>query len=148
IRTGYSLSPYQEAMGTVQMQAFPGEVQIDLIGVNPYTPAGNLTTGLPIIQPPTGSNGVFPLPPNTGNVTAVNSKKDFVRGYYQSYNFTVQREFGADIVASVGFVGTHAVHLQASVGLNYGQLGGGTASQPLAYLPDFSTGITTPLPWG
>jgi hypothetical protein len=40
------------------------------------------------------------------------------------------------------------VHLNSSVGLNYGTVGGGTASQPLAFLPDYSTGITTPLPWG
>jgi hypothetical protein len=45
-------------------------------------------------------------------------------------------------------VGTHVVHLETGVGLNYGQVGGGPASQPLAFLPDYSTGISTPLPWG
>ena len=148
IRMGYSISPSQLNMGVPQIQAFPGEVQLDILGVNPYTPAGSLTTGLPIIQPPTGVNGVFALPPNTGNVTAVNTKTNYVRGYYQSYNFTLQRELPGDLLASLGYVGTHAVHLQTAVGINYGQVGGGTASQPLAFLPDFSTGITTPLPWG
>jgi hypothetical protein len=52
------------------------------------------------------------------------------------------------LFGSLGYVGTHGVHLQTAVNLNYGQLGGGTASQPLAFVPDFSTGITTPLPWG
>ena len=42
----------------------------------------------------------------------------------------------------------HATHIQTSVNLNYGQLGGGTASQPLAWIPDYSTGITSLLPWG
>jgi hypothetical protein len=42
----------------------------------------------------------------------------------------------------------HAVHLQTSVNQNYGQLGGGTASQALAWIPDYSAGITALLPWG
>ncbi len=148
IRAGYSLSPYQEQMGIVQMQAYPGEVQLDEVAVNPYTPVGHLSTGLPTILAAPGTNSVYPLLPNTGNVTAVNSQKNFVRGYFQSYNFTVQRELPLGMLGSVGYVGTHAVKLQTSVDLNYGQLGGGTASQPLAFVPDYSTGITSPLPWG
>ena len=35
-----------------------------------------------------------------------------------------------------------------AVNLNYGQLGGGTASQALAWIPDYSAGITALLPWG
>ena len=148
IRTGYSLSPAQFNMGQPQIQAYPGEVQLDEVAANPCSYVGQLHTGLPTIvaAPKTGS--VFPILKNTGNVTSVNRKKNFVRGYYQSYNFTVQRELPGDVLASVGYVGTHAVHLQTAVDINYGQLGGGTASQPMAFVPDFSTGITTPPPWG
>src|SRR5215831_6240821 len=49
IRAGYSLSPYQENMGITSMQAYPGEVQLDLIAPNPYTYVGQLHTGLPQI---------------------------------------------------------------------------------------------------
>jgi hypothetical protein len=52
------------------------------------------------------------------------------------------------VLASLGYVGTHAVKLFMPVGINYGQLGGGTASQPFANIKDFSTGITTIMPWG
>jgi hypothetical protein len=121
---------------------------LDELSVNPYTPVGHLTTGLPTILSAPGVNSVYPLLPNTGNVTAVNSKKDFVRGYFESYNFTLQRELPGDLLASLGYVGTHAVHLQTAVNINYGTLGGGTASQPLASIPDYSAGITTLLPWG
>ena len=131
-----------------QMQAYPGEVQLDEVAVNPYTPVGHLTTGLPTILAAPGTNSVYPLLPNTGNVTAVNSKTNFVRGYFESYNFTLQRELPGDLLASLGYVGTHAVHLQTAVNINYGTLGGGTASQPLASIPDYSAGITTLLPWG
>jgi len=148
IRAGYSLSPYQENMGITAMQAYPGEVQLDLIAPNPYSYVGQLRTGLPQILAAPGSNSVYPILPATGNLTGVNSNKKFVRGYYQSYNFTVQRELPGNMLGSVGYVGTHAVHIQTSVNLNYGQLGGGTASQALAWIPDYSAGITALLPWG
>jgi hypothetical protein len=148
IRAGYSLSPYQENMGITSMQAYPGEVQLDLIAPNPYSYVGQLHTGLPQILAAPGTNSVYPILPATGNLTGVNSNKKFVRGYYQSYNFTVQRELPGSLLGSVGYVGTHAVHIQTSVNLNYGQLGGGTASQALAWIPDYSAGITALLPWG
>src|SRR5262249_3845974 len=90
VRMGYAISPSQLNMGFPQTQPSPGEAQLDDLGVNPSPPAGSLTTGLPIIHPPVGHDGVFPLPPNPGNVTAVNTKTNYIRGYYQSYNFTVQ----------------------------------------------------------
>ena len=148
IRTGYSLSPYQEQMGITSMQAYPGEVQLDLIAPNPYSYVGQLHTGLPQILAAPGTNSVYPLLPNTGNLTGVNTNKKFVRGYYQSYNFTIQRELPGNLLGSIGYVGMHSTHIQTSVNLNYGQLGGGTASQPLAWIPDYSTGITSLLPWG
>jgi hypothetical protein len=135
-------------MGMTSMQAYPGEVQLDEIATNPYSYVGQLRTGLPQIVAAPGTNSVYPLLPNTGNLTGVNTNKNYVRGYFQSYNFTVQRELPGNLLASIGYVGMHAVHLQAAVNQNYGQLGGGTASQPLAFIPDYSAGITALLPWG
>jgi hypothetical protein len=146
-RAGYSLSPYQENMGMTSMQAFPGEVELDETPSNPYTYIGQLHTGLPTILPAPGNNSVFPILPATGNLTGLNSNKNYVRGYFESYNFTVQREFAFGLLASVGYVGNHAVHIQQSIDVNYGQLGGGPASQPLAWIPDYSTGVTALLPW-
>jgi hypothetical protein len=152
IRTGYALSPYQEQMGMPSMQAFPGEMQLDEIAPNPYSSIGHLTSGLPIIQPPASTNSVFPILPATGNLTGLNVNKNFTRGYYQSYNFTIQREFGYGLLASVGYVGTHAVKIQlgsnGGVNLNYGTLGGGNASMPLASVKDYSTGVSALIPWG
>src|SRR5581483_7362108 len=59
------------------------------------------------------------------------------RGYIESWNLTVQREFRGGFTGSVGYVGTHDVKLNSSYNVNYGQVGGGTASQPF-----FSRGIT------
>lgn len=139
IRAGYSLNPNQEPMGTGQMQAFPGEVRLDLQPYNAtYGSGGTLSQGFPIIQPPKGDNGVYKIPPQTGNLTAINIQNNYVRGYFQSYNFTVQREFAGNILAQVGYVGMHAVKLQRSLNVNYGQVGGGNESLPL-----FKFGHTT-----
>jgi hypothetical protein len=152
IRAGYNLSPYQEQMGTTSMQAFPGEMELDELGVNNYTPAGHLTTGLPIITPPPSNASVFPILPNTGNLTGLMTEKQFTRGYYQSYNVTVQRELPFGVLGSLGWAGTHALKLQlgsnGGINLNYAPLGGGNASMPLANIPDYSTGVSALIPWG
>ena len=100
VRAGYSLSPYQENMGITAMQAYPGEVQLDLLAPNPYSYMGQLHTGLPQILAAPGANSVYPILPATGNLTGVNSNKKFIRGYYQSYNFTVQRELPGNLLVS------------------------------------------------
>jgi hypothetical protein len=147
VRAGYSLSPDPVNMGRGQMQAFPGEVQLDIIGTNPYTPAGQLSTGIPLIPDPVGVNGAYRIPAATGNLTNLNARKQYDRGYFQSYNVTVQKEFRGGLLAQVGYVGTHAVHLQTALNINYGQIGGGTASQLLAQYNNFAT-ATVLQPWG
>ena len=56
--------------------------------------------------------------------------KNFVRGYTESWNFTVQRELPGGWVAQAGYVGTHTVHQHTRYNINYGQVDGGSASQP------------------
>jgi len=139
IRTGYSLAPDPVNMGRGQMQAFPGEVQLDIIGSSPYTPAGALGTGIPLIPDPVGNNGAYIIPPATGNLSSLNSLKNYIRGYFQSYNFTIQKEFRGGLVGQVGYVGMHSVHIQTGFNINYGQVGGGTASQLLSQFGNFAS---------
>jgi hypothetical protein len=148
VRMGYTLSPYNDLMGRLEFFAFPGERAIDVLPVNPYVSSGTMRAGFPDDPPPVGTNGIYPILPATGNLGGLPSNKEFTRGYLQSYNVTVQRELPGSLLASVAYVGTHAVKLFMPVGINYGQLGGGTASQPFANIKDFSTGITTIMPWG
>jgi hypothetical protein len=49
----------------------------------------------------------------------------------ESYNLTVQKEFKGGWTVQTGYVGTHVVHQYTEYNFNYGQLGGGTASEPL-----------------
>ncbi len=147
VRAGYSISPAQDNMAKGQMQAFPGEVQLDIIGASPYTAAGSLSTGIPLIPVPVGVNGAYKIPPATGNLSNLNALKDYVRGYFQSYNVTVQKEFRGGLLGQVGYVGSHAVHLQTSININYAQVGGGSASQLLAPFGNFA-GASMLQPYG
>lgn len=74
-------------------------------------------------------NGATTVPANTGNLFW--NPANFIRGYIQSYNFTVEREFKGGLLAQVGYVGSHGVHLFTNENINYGQVGGGAASQLL-----------------
>jgi hypothetical protein len=55
----------------------------------------------------------------------------------ESWNFTVQREFKGGFTGSVGYVGAHDLKMNAPYNINYGQVGGGPASDLL-----FPYGIT------
>jgi len=153
VRAGYSLAPDPISMGRGQMQAFPGEVQLDLIGANSFTAANNpgqapgLVNGIGLIPDPVGTNGLYKVPAATGNLTALNSNKDYIRGYFQTYNLTVQKELPGGLIAQAGYVGMHSVHIQTTYNINYGQIGGGSASQFLSKFNNFAAASVI-LPWG
>src|SRR5581483_1120515 len=65
----------------------------------------------------TNSNTVLPTNylPNTGTSTF---PQDMNRGYIQSWNFFVQRQFSPSLTAEAGYVGTHAVHQMVGVNIN------------------------------
>ena len=54
------------------------------------------------------------------------------RGYVQSWNFTLERKLPQNIVTSIGYVGSHSVHLLADYDINAGSPGSGTAGLPFA----------------
>jgi hypothetical protein len=130
IRAGVSISPMQVAMAQALVQNYPAEVQYTSTGANAYTAGGSLSTGFPIQTAPTfNSNGTVNIPVGTANANTTD--KNFRRGYVESYNLMLEKELPGGILASGGYVGTHVVNLGGSYNFNYGQLGGGAASQPL-----------------
>ena len=123
-------------MAKALIQGYPDEAQSTVNGATSFTPAGTVSgTGAPVIPAPVFTNGTVQVPAATGNLFT--NPLNFKRGYIQSYNFTIQRQFKGGITAQVGYVGGHSVNLYTNVNFNYGQLGGGAASQPL-----FKYGIT------
>ena len=59
------------------------------------------------------------------------SPKNYDRGYIQSWNLTLQKQFAGGIVGQAAYVGNSGIRLRAASDVNFGQLGGGTASEPL-----------------
>ncbi len=133
IRAGFSLNPEQINMYRDGIYSYPARFDFAATGSNSFTPVGTLAQGIPVQPSVDLSSGTLAIPPglNFGFQGAV-LPKNFVRGYTESWNFTVQKEFGKGWVGQVAYVGTHTVHQHTRYNINYGQVGGGAASQPFA----------------
>lgn len=127
IRAGYGLSTDSYAFADV-LSSYPLTVSQQISGVNSYSAAGSLATGLPAFIGPDLSLGKFPLPTYLGNQAF---PLHFQRGYVESYSFTVQRELGAGFNAQAAYVGTHGVRTLAIDDINAAGPGSGTLGTPL-----------------
>ncbi|MDQ6699232.1 MAG: TonB-dependent receptor, partial [Acidobacteriota bacterium] len=129
IRAGYGITndPYLE------MQAlranYPILIPLVIDAPNSFQPAGSLATGLPAVVIPSVSSGTVSLP---GNVAVATVVPDFKRGYLQSWNFMMQKQFKFGFSGQAGYVATRQVHEFGFVDLNAGQIvGAGQAGEPL-----------------
>jgi hypothetical protein len=138
IRAGYSLNPEQINMYRDGIGSYPVSLSGSYSGPNSYTAVNPLAQGIPVLAAVSVSSGTVPLPPG---VTFVTLPKNFIRGYLQSYNLTVEHAFRSSWVAQVGYAGSHTVHQHTRYNVNYGLPGGGAASQPF-YNGTLGTGIT------
>ena len=146
IRSGYGITVDPDNFRN-QRNAFPSTINQDFNQPGLYqfvSGAGvaqpSLRTGIPAVVLPNISAGVIgpcvgscvPSPatynPNFGTVTF---PQDFNRGYIQSWNFFVQREFSPTLTAEVGYIGTHAVHQVMGVNINGSAPGTGTPGRQL-----------------
>jgi hypothetical protein len=107
--------------------------------VYPWGPAANLTgasfetltpypglgTGIPAVALPNISSGIIPLPNKVG-LGGDTVPLNFRRGYFHSYNLTVQREF-AGFVGEAAYVGTRGIRTLTNENLNAGPAGAGQA---------------------
>lgn len=141
IRAGYSLSPEQINMYRDGLYSYPARLDYAANGPSSFVPVAPLSAGIPVQPNPNIANGIISIPAglNFGFQGAV-LPKNFVRGYTQSWNFTLQKDFGKGWIAQAGYVGTNTIKQHTRYNVNYGQLGGGTASQAFA-----SRGITSSL---
>jgi len=128
-RAGFSISPDQDNMSSHGLMGFPDEVNASYSGPNSYSPYASISNGIPAIAAPVLTNGATLVPAGTGNLFTDPPK--FIRGYAESWNATIQKELKGGWTLQTGYVGTHFVHLYTEYNLNYGQLGGGAASEPL-----------------
>ena len=138
MRGGFSLSPVQNNMATYGLMGYPDEVNVSYSGANSYSAFGGISNGIPAIVPPALTKGATLVPAGTGNLFT--DPPIFRRGYAESFNVTLQKQLQGGWILQTGWVGTHVVRQYTEYNLNYGQLGGGAASQPL-----YKYGITGPV---
>ena len=107
LRAGYSLTNEQAISARDGIYNYPEILGYNASAVNPFVPVGTLTAGIPQTPAPDLGAGIISPIPSGINFQTV--PLNFVRGYVQSYNATVQKGFGAWI-AQVAYVGTHSIH--------------------------------------
>jgi Carboxypeptidase regulatory-like domain len=150
IRSGYGISIDPDNMRN-QRNQYPNTVITDYPAPNTYqfvnyTGVANsdgasqvrLSDGIPLPSFPNISVGTLKSSPTPSlttylpGITTASFPKDFNRGYYQSWNFFIQREFSSTLVAEIGYAGTHGVHIHQIVNLNAAPPNGGTNGRQLA----------------
>jgi hypothetical protein len=148
VRSGFGLTSDPDSFRFMR-DAFPmdlnpqyGGTAADTIAIDPTN--GNtpmtLTYGIPALTIPNYSTGFASLPVSGGTTTV---KKDFHRGYIESWNLFVQRDLGWKMVANVGYVGTHDVRQLIQTGyLNSAPLPSGTTPCMANGQYNPSTGLT------
>ena len=105
--------------------------------MNNVSAVGSLNDGSTIVVPADQSSGVLVLPRGAG----VNTYRDeYVRGRISSWNLSVQKALGTRMSATVAYVANRQNGMLRNRNINYGPLGGGSAS-----LPFYSLGITSPM---
>ena len=138
IRAGYSRNPQSNNPGRQQMvpsQSFPQTIVITEEAPNNVTAVGSLSDGATRVIPADQSSGVLVLPRGAG----VNTYRDeYVRGKISSWNVSMQKALGSRMSATVAYVANRQNGMTRNLNLNYGPLGGGSAS-----LPFFPLGITS-----
>jgi hypothetical protein len=95
---------------------------------NSLSYATTLRQGIPAATAPNTSTGVVPVPNNVVVTTFDNN--NYVRGYIQSFNFTIEQRVKS-WVTSVGYVGSRDIDPQDNLQMNWSPVNGGTAGEVL-----------------
>jgi hypothetical protein len=131
IRAGYGISTdpvfflgYTE-QGRINFPYIEGQI---LLPPNSFSYGTTLRLGLPTVTPPDTSTGTIPVPSNVVVTTFDNG--NYVRGYIQSYNLTLERRVKTWLLSSA-YVGSRSVDQQDNLQANWSPIGGGTAGEVL-----------------
>lgn len=145
VRAGFSLNYQQDSMITnTGTYAYPEEVTVSFPGANTYSASPTtFATGYNPFPTLNLSSGTIPLYPGTGAYTV---PLNYVRGYIMSWNLTLQKSLPKNFTLQAGYVGTRAIHQVQAQNINYGQPGGGVASQPFYQSIGVSAAMNVLLP--
>jgi hypothetical protein len=136
IRAGYGMAADNNNWRFLR-SSYPLTTNVDVQPAG-FVPAASLTgealapypglkAGIPSATFPDISSGSIPLPDSTGTSTVA---KNFRRGYFHSYNLTLQREV-AGVVLEAAYIGTRGIRALTNYNLNSSYPGGGDAGRLL-----------------
>ncbi len=129
IRTGYGITFDPFSLQRPLRTNYPVLLIQTLTAPNSFQPIGRLQDGLPRITVPDLGNGIIDVP---GTFAVVTTPKNFDRGYIQSWNFTVQKQFRGNFTGQAGYVATRSTRQLGYLDVNQGQIiGRGNAGKPL-----------------
>jgi hypothetical protein len=127
IRSGYGLN-YDPIPFSRPLRGFyPLTINAETKSPNSFSYASTLADGIPPVPLPDISTGIVPLP---GDASERSPWGYIHRGYVQSWNFTLEHKMLSGILLSVGYVGSHTVHLLADRDINTGYPGSTLANLP------------------
>ncbi len=141
-RVGFGISVDPNSF-RAERDAYPATIALSLSGASSFQAAGSLATGLPPIVGPNLSTGTFPLPTN---ITTTTFPANFNRGYIESLNVTIQREWGGFNIQSA-FVATRAIRHTDQGNINAAGPGGGNAGRAYYAITGQTTDITEIMPF-
>jgi hypothetical protein len=128
VRTGYGISIDPDTFRYMR-DSYPATVSSQFNAPNTLQAAGAFRTGIPPVTVPALNQGSIVIPLTVGTVTW---PERFRRGYFQSFNFTIERELAAGINLTTSFVATRAIRQTARRNINYAYPGGATQGRVLA----------------
>jgi hypothetical protein len=144
VRTGYSISYDPYSMARPLLSNYPEQINQSVSAPNTYQPTGPLSDGIPAVAAPDLTATSLTVPVTVGITTA---PKKYDRGYIQSWNVSIQKQLKPGLTGQVSYVGNSGIRLRSASDVNYGQVGGGLASQALyqKFGRSASTGVIQPL---
>lgn len=126
VRAGYGLTYDPFNLGRDLRGNLPTQFSQRLPSPNNYSWSTSLDDGFPAIPPiPTDDRIAMPL-----NANVATADENYKRGYIQSWNFTLEKQFG-DWIASAGYVATRSTRQSSRIEANWSDLGTGNGGRQL-----------------
>ncbi len=126
VRTGYGLTYDPFNLGRDLRGNLPTQFSQRIPTPNSRSYATTLDQGFPAIPPiPTDEKIEMPLNANVATADA-----NYKRGYIQSWNFTLEKQWG-DWIGTAGYVATRSTRQSSRIEANWGEIGRGNAGRVL-----------------
>jgi hypothetical protein len=129
IRTGYGLNYDPLPWSRPLRGQYPLVVTFDFQPATSFIQFRTLEQGIPEVVGPDLNQQPFSVPV-TADLRTPYPDANIDRGYIQSWNFTIERRLPADIITSVGYVGTSSIGMFGDRDINAAPIGTGNAGRP------------------